>query len=247
MKPLLAFAFLATATTLLAADPPKLPVESIAVKKEVLFADNFEGTPAKVWHRVVPTFVVENGVLKGTQTRDKDVPAANGKSVQKAHAAVHGLEIPTKNSVVECKIRLDGATMVDVEFTDRKYTGSHYGHICRAQVKLNSVTIIDERDGNMKNEIYAIKRDPARKAEVAKLLVGRSASFPVKIEKGKWYTLLVETVGDEMRVAIDGKTVGYLKSSGIAHETKSKIELGVAGKDGYFDDITVWNAEPTRR
>jgi hypothetical protein len=35
-----------------------------------------------------------------------------------------------------------------------------------------------------------------------------------------------------------------LKSSGIAHETKSKIELGCAGKDGLFDDIKVWNASP---
>jgi len=38
-----------------------------------------------------------------------------------------------------------------------------------------------------------------------------------------------------------------LKSSGIAHPTKSKIELGVAGKDGWFDDIKVWNAEPVKR
>ena len=45
-----------------------------------------------------------------------------------------------------------------------------------------------------------------------------------------------------MRVLIDGQSVAYLKSSGIAHSTKSKIELGVAGKDGLFDDIKVWNA-----
>ena len=36
-----------------------------------------------------------------------------------------------------------------------------------------------------------------------------------------------------------------MKSSGIAHAAKSKIELG-AGKDGYFDDIKVWNAEPVK-
>ena len=74
-------------------------------------------------------------------------------------------------------------------------------------------------------------------------MAGKSASFPVKLESGKWYTLVVETVGDEMRVTIDGKPSGYLKSPGIGHATKSKIELGVAGKDGYFDDIKVWNAE----
>ncbi len=58
--------------------------------------------------------------------------------------------------------------------------------------------------------------------------------------------MVVETVGDEMRVLIDDKPVGFLKSSGIGHATKSKIELGVAGKDGYFDDIKVWNAEPAK-
>jgi len=72
---------------------------------------------------------------------------------------------------------------------------------------------------------------------------GRSVTYPANLEKGNWYTLVVETVGDEMRVTIDGKPAGYLKSSGIAHATKSKIELGVAGKDGFFDDIKVWNAE----
>lgn len=230
-----------------AAELPAIPSEPIAKKKELLFSDDFQGAePAKVWHKVVPTFAVENGTLKGTQTRDQNIPATDGKPAVTAHAAVHGLEIPTKDSVVEVKIRLDGASMVDVEFDDRKFTGSHYGHLCRAQVRLNGVTIIDERDGNMRNEIREMRNDPAKKAEVAKLLAGRSVTYPAKLESGKWYTLVVETVGDEMRVSIDGKPVAFLKSSGIAHETKSKIELGVAGKDGYFDDIKVWNAEPAK-
>ncbi len=228
----------------LAADLPTIPSKSIANKKELLFSDDFEGsTPDKVWHKVVPTFVVEKGTLKGTQTRDVTIPAANGKPEIRAHAAVHGLEIPTKDSVVETKIRFDGATMIDVEFDDRKYTGAHYGHLCRAQVRLNGVTLIDERDGGMRNDIREMRNDPSKKAEVAKLLAGRSATFPAKLETGKWYTLVVETVGDEMRVTLDGKPAGFLKSSGIAHATKSEIELGVAGKDGYFDDVKVWNAE----
>jgi hypothetical protein len=48
-----------------------------------------------------------------------------------------------------------------------------------------------------------------------------------------------------MRVSIDGKRMAYLKSPGIAHATKSKIELGVAGQSGWFDDLKVWNAAPT--
>ncbi len=134
--------------------------------------------------------------------------------------------------------------MIDVEFDDRKYTDSHYGHICRAQVRLNGVTLIDERDGGMRKDIYELKKDPANKAEVAKLVAGRSVTYPAKLESGRWYTLVVETVGDQMRVTLDGQPAGYLKSSGIAHATKSKVELGVAGKDGCFDDIKIWNAKP---
>jgi hypothetical protein len=229
----------------LAADLPPIPQRPIALKKELLFADDFDGAQrSPAWHKVVPTFAFEQGALKGTQTRDKTIPAEGGKPAITAHAAVHGLEIPTTNSIVEARIRFEGATMIDVEFDDRKYTGAHYGHICRAQVRLGGVTIIDEGDGGMRNDIYELKKDPARKAEVAKLFVGRSATYPIKLENGKWYSLVVETAGDEMRVTIDGQPAGYLKSSGIAHATKSKIELGVAGKDGFFDDIKVWNAEP---
>jgi hypothetical protein len=214
----------------------------------LLFSDDFASSaPAKVWHRVVPTFTFENGTLKGTQTRDKDIPPANGKPGIKAHAAVHGLDIPTRDCIVEVRIRFDGATMIDVEFDDRNYTGSHYGHICRAQVRLSGVTLIDERDGGMRNDIYEMRKDPTRKAEIAKLIKGRSVTYPAKLQPGQWYNLVVECVGDEMRVTIDGKPAGYLKSSGIAHSTKSKIELGVAGKDGYFDDIKVWNAEPAKQ
>jgi hypothetical protein len=230
----------------LAADLPAIPKDPIAKKKELLFSDDFsKAEPAKEWHKVVPTFAFENGMLKGTQTRDTNIPASDGQKAVQAHAAVHGLEIPTKDSVVEVKMRLDGATMMDVEFDDRKYTGAHYGHICRAQVKLTGVTIIDERDGNMRNDIYEM-RDPSKKADRAKLLEGRQITYPAKIEPGTWHTVVVETVGDAMRVSVDGTPSAYLKSSGIGHATKSKIELGVAGKDGYFDDIKVWNAEPAK-
>jgi hypothetical protein len=247
IRPILAASCLITAAAF-AADPATIPAESIAKKKELLFSDDFQGsTPDKRWHKVVATFAAENGMLKGTQTRDKDVPAADGKPEVKAHAAVHGLELPTKNSVVEVRIKFEGATMIDVEFDDRAYTGSHYGHLCRAQVRLDKVTMVDERDGGQSNAMIELKKDAAKnKAEISKLYAAHSATFPAKLEAGKWYTLTVETVGDEMRATIDGKPAGFLKSPGIAHATKSKIELGVAGKDGYFDDIKVWNADAAR-
>jgi len=233
--------------SVMAADLPTIPAASIAKKKELLFADDFESaTPAKEWHKVVPTFAFEKGALKGTQTRDKNIPAADGKQAVTPHAAVHGLDIPTKDSVVEVRFRMDGATFVAVEFDDRNYTGAHYGHICYARVTPKSVILVDQKEGTMRNDIYAMT-DPAKKAERNKLLEGRSATFPAQLDDGKWHVLVVETVGDAMRATVDGKPAAYLKSPGIGHPTKSKIELGCGGKDGYFDDIKVWNAEPAKQ
>jgi hypothetical protein len=243
MRPFLALSCLITSA---AADLSAVPAESIAQKKELLFSDDFQGAePARVWHKVVPTFAVENGTLKGTQTREQNIPAADGQPAVTAHAAVHGLELPIKDSVVEVRIRFEGATMIDVEFDDRAYTGSHYGHLCRAQVRLDKVTILDERDGTQSNALIELRKDATKnKDEINKLLAAHSATYPARLEAGKWYTLVVETVGDTMRATIDGKPAAFLKSPGIGHATKSKIELGVAGKDGFFDDIKVWNAEP---
>ncbi len=235
-------------TSAIAADLPRIPSKPIAEKKELLISEDFEKPElAKPWHKVVPTFTVENGALKGTQTRDKNLPAADGKPAVTPHAAVHGLEIPTKDSVIEAKIKFEGASMIDVEFDDRAYKGSHYGHLSRAQVRLDGVTIVDERDGSQNEELKLMRADPAKKEEAGKILAAHQVKFPVKLETGKWYELTVETVGNAMRVSIDGKGVAYFESPGIGHETKSKIELGVAGKDGFFDDVKVWNAVAVKK
>ncbi len=244
-RPALTLSFLATLATL-AADTPAIPGAPIAKKKELLFSDDFERQDlGKAWGPVVPAYTLEAGTLKGTQTR-VNAPAADGKPAVVGHAAVIGTDIPTKDSVVEFKFRFAGATALSAEFDDRKYTGSHYGHICRVVITPKDVTLRDERDGSMRNDIYEMSKDPAKKEERNKLLTGTSATFPVPVDVEKWHTMVLETVGDTMRATLDGKPVAFLKSSGIAHETKSKIEFGCAGKDGFFDEIKIWNAEPAK-
>ncbi len=257
IRSILAVTILSTAAAF-AAEAPKLPAipsAPIAKKKELLFSDDMNGAEHdKRWHRVVDTFVFEAGALKGTQTRDKDVPAANGKPEVKAHAAVYGLTVPTKDSVVEVKVKFDGCTLVDVEFDDRNMDEKlvHYGHLCRAVIRLDGVTIQDEAEGSQNQklkkkveEAKAANDKAALQAAYAEMSKFR-VTFPNKLEAGKWYDLTVETVGQEMRVSIDGKAVAYFKSPGIGHATKSKIELGVSGKSGWFDEIKVWNAEAAR-
>jgi len=253
---LLAIACLVTATTF-AADAlkvPAIPEGAIAKKKELLFSDDFERADlGKAWAIVVPTFSIEKGALKGTQTRF-DAPAVVGqvgtggvKPAVKGHQAVIGTDVPTKDSVIEFRFRLGGARSVTAEFDDRAFTGSHYGHICMARIGAQGIILTDQKEGGAKNEIQAMANDPAKKAERAKLLAGRSVTFPLQLDADAWHTFVLETVGDTMRASIDGKPVAFLQSPGIAHPTKSKVEFGCMGKDGFLDDVKIWNAEPVAK
>ena len=100
-----------TATFSFAANPPAIPSESIAKKKELLFEDNMDGpTHDAKWHRVVDTFAFENGMLKGTPTRVKDIPAQDGKGTVTAHvfASVCSMDVPmthrTHNLLRKCAL-----------------------------------------------------------------------------------------------------------------------------------------------
>src|SRR6266567_7060857 len=92
MRPFLALSLLVT-TAAFAADLPSIPAEPIAKKKELLFSDDFERAElGKAWGPVVPTFTLESGAMKGTQTR-VDAPAADGKPAVVGHQAVIGTDV----------------------------------------------------------------------------------------------------------------------------------------------------------
>ena len=238
---LLAPLLLVTAATF-AADAPKLPsipAEPTATKKELLFSDDFERTElTKPWVIVVPTLSLENGTLKGTQMR-YDAPAADGKPVVKAHQAVIGNDIPTKDSVIEFRFKLGGAQSVTAEFDDRKFNGSHYGHLCMARIAAKGITLTDQKG-------LAVARPEGAKGEPPAPAGRKNVTFPLELDANTWHTFMLETVNDTMRASIDGTAVAFLQSPGIAHPTKSKVEFGCMGKDGFFDDLKIWNADPVK-
>jgi len=242
----LTLACLFTATAF-AADAPKLPVipeAATAKKKELLFSDDFERTDlGKAWAIVVPTFSLENGTLKGTQMRydTPAVEAADGKPAKpavKGHQAVIGNDIPSKDTVIEFRFKLGGAQSVTAEYDDRKFNGSHYGHICMARIAADKITLVDQKG-------LAVARPEGATGEPPAPAGRKNAAFPLSLDPQTWHTFMLETVNDTMRASIDGKPVAFLQSPGIAHPTKSKVEFGCMGQDGFFDDLKIWNAEPS--
>jgi hypothetical protein len=219
-------AFLCLATLSTAAD---IPAEPIAQKGEPILADDFERTDLGDWKSLIPTFTVEGGTLKGVQTRAD-------------HGAVGRVYRPMKDVVIEFKFELVGSTGFNAVFDDQKFKGSHAGHICRVAFAPTQLRLGDDKEGVMRNDIYTMRKDPAHKKDADKLLEGRGSSASIKLEQQKWYQVTIELKGDEMRVSLDGKPLGYLKSPGIAHDTKSSFHFTVSGKGALFDDVHIWQA-----
>ena len=208
-----------------------IPDQPLAKMGEQLFADEFERSELGEWKPVIPTFTVEGGALKGVQTRDD-------------HGAVGRVYRPMKDVIVEFKFKLDGSTGFNAVFDDQKFKGSHAGHICRVAFAPTQIRLGDDKEGVMRNDIFEMRKDPAKKAEADKLLVGRGSSAKIALGDKNWHQVAIEILGDEMRVSMDGKALGYLKSPGLAHETKTSFHFTVNGPGVLFDDVRIWQAVP---
>lgn len=206
----------------------------IATKSHSLFTDNFQQDGLGDWKVVIPGFRVADGVLIGTQDRED-------------HGAVGRVYLPMQDVIVSFRFRLTAATRFNVVFDDKNHKGSHAGHICRIAVSPQQIRLGDDREGIMRNDIFAMRRDPQQKLAAEKLLEGRSIARKVLIEPNQWYTMQVEIVGQQMCVSLDGQPVACLQSPGIAHPTKESLHFTVTGQPVHFDDVKIWQAVPNGR
>ena len=208
---------------------------SLAKRGALLFSDDFgRAEIGPRWETSQRAFSIVDGALKGGQVRSE-------------HGAIAGVEVPFRDAVIEFKFRFEGATGISAVCDDKKFEGSHAGHICRVTINPRLIRLADDREGGMRNDIIELRKNPKRRAEADKLIEGRTATFPMKIEPGQWHHLAMEIVGDEMRVSLDDKPAGWLKSPGIAHPTKSRFHFTISGKDVLLDDVKIWAAEPARK
>ncbi len=204
--------------------------EPLAQQGELIFIDDFERSELGEWKPLIPSFAVQNGVLKGWQTRDD-------------HGAVGRVYRPMKNVIVEFKFKLDGSTGFNAVFDDENHKGSHAGHIYRVAFAPKQIRIGDDKEGVMRNDIFEMRKDPAKKAEADKLLIGRGTATNITIDPKSWHGVTIEILGDQMQVTLDGKPAVLLKSPGIAHETKESFHFTVNGPGVLFDDIRIWQAK----
>ncbi len=204
--------------------------EPLAQKGEQLLADSFDRRELGEWKVVIPSFAIEDGALKGWQTHDD-------------HGAVGRVYRPMKDVIVEFKFKLEGSTGFNAVFDDQKFKGSHAGHICRVAFAPKQIRLGDDKEGVMRNDIFEMRKDAAKKTEADRLLVGRGVAKNIETDPKIWHAVRIEIIGDRMRVTMDGNEISEVKSPGIAHEKKSSFHFTVNGPGVLFDDVQIWDAK----
>lgn len=226
MKACLPLFFLALASV------SALAQDAAGYYSRTIFADDFAKDGfGKRWGHYKSGSVVKDGVLTGITPEGSD------------HSAVDNVVIePEQDLEVSVKFRYmsDKAKSFNLWFDDKKFKGSHAGHICNVTVSPTAVSIGDAKTGNFRGDLYVKRKSPeGLSPEDKEYLKGKNTRFPVKLTLQDWHTLTARTKGDEIEVLLDGKTVGTFKSEGIAHESKTLVSLTTNPVDVQYDDFSI--------
>ena len=145
-----------------------------------------------------------------------------------------------RDGSVELRFMLENEKdSLGLNFADLKYKKVHAGHLFMAKVNPRYVELTDLKTGNMDLKTRELRLAKKLPAELQEQLKTKRKRFPVKLETGKWYTLLVTVSGEELTVKIDGRTVGSFSSAGMAHPTKRLLRLSVP-RNAVVDDVKIY-------
>tara|TARA_R110000868_G_scaffold329732_1_gene590593 strand:- start:107116 stop:107841 length:726 start_codon:yes stop_codon:yes gene_type:complete len=210
---------------------------------KLIFEDDFERNESQETKD-------EIGKGWGTNSRtraagNKQVDLKNGamyiyihKVADHAVSVTHPAEF--RDGSVELRFMLENEKdSLGLNFADLKYKKVHAGHLFMAKVNPRYVELTDLKTGNMDLKTRELRLAKKLPPELQEQLKTKRKRFPVKLENGKWYTLLVTVSGEELTVKIDGRTVGSFSSAGVAHPTKRLLRLSVP-RNAVVDDVKIY-------
>jgi hypothetical protein len=91
---------------------------------------------------------------------------------------------------------------------------------------------------NRRRRDEALARKEKMPADLEALLKTKSVSVPFKADT-KWHELILLTVGDEMRLTLDGKLIAKHRSEGFAHPMKRWFSFLIPNTV-WIDDVKIW-------
>jgi hypothetical protein len=198
--------------------------------KTTLFADDFSGSKLKSeWKSWKSESVVRDGVLVGITPKTADHPSVNTIKLG-----------PHADLEVSVSFQFNGSPSFSIMFRDLEYKGSHAGHICHVAVSPKSLTLYDGKTGLFRKDIREA-RQAGKKLDAAtqSLLASKTSRNNLKLDPKAWHDLVIRIEGDVLEVLIDGKKAGRLESEGIAHTTKSEMNITTVNREVHYDNFAV--------
>lgn len=196
----------------------------------VLYQDEFEGGKlAEPWGSWKSESVVRDGVLVGITPTDADHPSVNAIDFT-----------PQSDLEIAVSFQFHGSPSFSVMIRDLEYKGSHAGHICHVAVRPDLVTLYDGKTGIFRKDIRD-KRKAGEKLDAATeaMLKQKTSRNAVKLDAQTWHDLVIRIEGDVMVVSVDGQETGRLQSEGIAHATKSNMNLTTVDREVHYDHFAL--------
>jgi hypothetical protein len=196
----------------------------------ILFDDDFSGGKLKKeWGSWKSESVVREGVLVGITPKTADHPSVNTIQLP-----------PLADLEVAVSFRFNGSPSFSVMFRDLAHKGSHAGHICHVAVSPKAVTLYDGKTGIFLKEVRE-QRKAGRKLDAATqvMLKTKTSRNPMSLDVKAWHDLVIRIDGDVITALIDGKVVGRLQSEGIAHPTKSNMNITTVDREVHYDNFTI--------
>ena len=225
MKPSRPFFFAAACALILSPSPLRADPFS-----KVVFEDDFSGAElGETWGSWKSETIVRDGVMVGITPTDADHPSVNTIKLP-----------PLSDMEVAVSFKFNGSNRFNVMFRDLDYKGSHAGHVCHVSVSDQGVTIFDGKTGIFANDFYDKKKAGGQYTDDEKKRLAKTkAVFKHEIDPEKWHDLRVRLEGDVAKVWIDSHLVATLKSAGIAHPSKSNMNLTTIDREVLYDDFSI--------
>lgn len=184
---------------------------------KALLEEKFESTTVpKGWTANTGSLTIAEGALRASErAADKHIGAFRHR-------------LPVQNCAVQLDFRFEGGRIFNLGFDPAPGELTKKGHLFSVVVTPTNWNITEHND----------KADPASKAK-------QLAAAKIKLETGKWYTLLLETKGDDVVAQISGMEP-LRASSKDFHVKKPGLVFRMGGKDEdavSFDNVRVWELQ----
>lgn len=188
---------------------------TLGKKGRLLLEEKFDGNMLpKGWTIKSGDVRVADGVLHATQKKERD-----------GRLCLFNCDVPMQDAAIQIDFKFTGRGGLNVSVNPSPGELNKKGHLFSVMITPRMWNITEHNN----------KLDPSSQSKTL-------ASAQEKFEIGKWFTLLVETKGDEVVAQVEGKRP-LRASSKDFHVKKPGIEFRVLGRTHdvvCFDNLRVW-------